>query len=45
MENNQISKPSISQETKREMAEFFMKTSIPRIIAQRKLQLPKKQAQ
>ncbi|WP_272950313.1 hypothetical protein [Bacillus mycoides] len=31
-----MSNPKISEETKREMFRFFMKTSIPRIIAEMK---------
>jgi hypothetical protein len=36
MDKVEIKSPVISEETMREMAHFFMKTSIPRIIAARK---------
>lgn len=32
----EIKAPQISEETMKEMAKFFMKTSIPRILAERK---------
>jgi hypothetical protein len=38
--------PEISEDTKKEMAKFFMKTSIPRILAEKRLakdQLTKQQ--
>lgn len=34
----QIEQPKISEETLKEMAKFFMKTSIPRILAARKIE-------
>lgn len=36
-----VTKPQISEETKREMAAFFMKTSVPRILEERKKQKQK----
>lgn len=33
--------PKISEETMKEMAHFFMKTSIPRILEERKKQMKK----
>jgi hypothetical protein len=32
----EVKPPQISEETMKEMAKFFMKTSIPRIIAERR---------
>lgn len=32
----EVKPPQISEETKKEMAKFFMRTSIPRIIAERR---------
>jgi hypothetical protein len=34
--SEEITQPKISEETMKEMAKFFMKTSIPRILAERK---------
>lgn len=36
MEKVKTEQPKISDETLKEMAKFFMKTSIPRIIAEKK---------
>lgn len=33
-EKPEVTKPQISEKTKKEMAEFFMKTAIPRMIAE-----------
>jgi hypothetical protein len=35
-------KPTISEETKKEMIKFFMKTSFPRIIEEKRKELEKK---
>lgn len=35
-EPGQVKPPVISEETLKEMAKFFMKTSIPRILAEKK---------
>jgi hypothetical protein len=39
----EVKPPQISEETMKEMAKFFMRTSIPRIIAERRKQAAEKQ--
>lgn len=35
-ESKKVNAPEISEETMKEMAKFFMRTSIPRILAERR---------